>query len=113
MDDLRDLIPAGWRAPSAHYLCKPYAHLQTIVLSLDTIEPPRRDQGIAHFDMRRLRSLADGIVKGEPILPIEVSVPARSDAYRYRVCNGFHRYYLCNELGFTSIPAVDVTGLSI
>jgi len=29
---------------------------------------------------------------------------ARNAAYQYRVRNGFHRFYLCQKLGFTSIP---------
>jgi hypothetical protein len=113
MDGLRDLIPVGWRATVPHYRCKDYVDLPTVLVLFDAIEPPRRDPGIMQFDMRRLRSLADGIIKGEPIPPIEVSILARSDAHRYRVHNGFHRFYLCKELGFTAIPAVDVTGLSI
>jgi hypothetical protein len=112
MDELRDLIPPGWRAPSAHYPCAPYKDLPTVFITLDIIEAVRRDPGTRDFDIPRLRRLADGITKGHPIPPIEISSPARDEAYQYRVCNGFHRFYLCKELGFKSIPAVDVTGLS-
>jgi|ERR1700722_8054959 len=113
VDELLDLIPVGWRAPFAHYLCAPYVDLPTIFVSLAVIEPSRRDQGTRDFDIPRLRSLAEGIVKSNPIPPIEISSPARNDSYQYRVCNGFHRYYLCREFGFTTIPAVNVTGLSV
>jgi hypothetical protein len=113
MDALRDLLPAGWRPNAAHYTCKPYADLPTMIVSLDRIEPPRRDPGVAHFGVPRLRSLASGIIAGHPILPIEIRSPAINAAFTYRVANGFHRFYLCKALGFTEVPAVDVTDLSI
>jgi hypothetical protein len=104
MDDLRDLIPADWHAPAAHYPCADYGDLPTIFVPLSAIEPPPgRDEG---FDLLKLRCLATDIAQRKPIPPIEVGVSARSEAHQYRVRNGFHRFYLCLELGFTSIPAV-------
>jgi hypothetical protein len=108
IDSLRDLISVEWRAPSLHYVCKDYADLPTVLVLLAAIEPPRRDKGVADFDVTRLRRLAYGIANGMPIPPIEVGVPLRSDAYQYRVRNGFHRFYLCKELGFTMIPVVEI-----
>jgi hypothetical protein len=84
MDVLRDLIPVGWRATVSHYRCEDYAHLPTVAILLDAIEPPMRDPGIVQFDMRRLRSLASGIAKDEPLASIEVSILAGSDAPQYR-----------------------------
>lgn len=106
MEQLQDLIPAQWRASSAHYAVHDYRDLPTVLIPLDAIEPPLRDPGSREFDLPRLRSLASGIVKGERILPIEIGAPARDIAYQYRVRNGFHRFYLCKELGFTMIPTV-------
>ena len=108
MELLRNLIPADWRPSSAHYAVKDYADLPTVLVSLDAIDPPRRDPGIREFDLPRLRRLASGIVKGERIQPIEVGAPAKDNAYQYRVRNGFHRYYLCKELGFPMIPVVEI-----
>jgi hypothetical protein len=105
-EQLLDLIPSQWRAPSSHYAVLDYADLPTILVSLDIIEPPMRDPGIHDFDLPRLRSLASGIVNGGHVYPIEIGTPARGVGYQYRVRNGFHRFYLCKELGFTMMPTV-------
>ena len=105
-EELSDLIPPKWRPSSTHYAVKAYADLPTVLISLGAIEPPLRDPGIREFDLPRLRSLASGIVKGDLILPIEISARPKDPAYQYRVRNGFHRFHLCKELGFTMIPAV-------
>jgi hypothetical protein len=112
MEQLRDIIPDGWRAKSASYQCEHYQHLPTFEVELSSIEPPRRSamEG-PHFDVARLRRLAQGIILGSPIPPIEVT-PKRADrAYAHRVRNGFHRYYLCMSLGFTKIPVVEIEPL--
>ena len=106
MEELRDLIPANWRVSSAHYAVDDYADLPTVFVSLDSIEPPRRDPGLRDFDLTRLRRIANWIVKGDRIQPIEVGSPATDTPYQYRIRNGFHRFYLCKALGFTLIPTV-------
>jgi hypothetical protein len=106
MEELQDLIPAGWRASSAHYAVRDYADLATVFVSLAAIEPPLRDPGSRDFDLTRLRRVANWIVTGVLIEPIEIGTPAKDIAYQYRVRNGFHRFYLCMELGFTMIPTV-------
>jgi hypothetical protein len=105
MDELRDIVPAGWRATTDHYPCQDYRDLPTAVVPIAEIEPPMRDEGIALFNLPRLRELAQGLVAGSRILPIEVG-PSLNVAYRYRVLNGFHRFYLCRYFGYKEIPTV-------
>ena len=112
MDQLRDIIPDGWRAKSVSYPCEHYRHLPTIEVELIAIEPPRRS-GMKgpHFDIPRLRRLAQGIIAGNRIPPIEVTPKRTGAAYAHRVRNGFHRYHLCMALGLTKIPVVEIEPL--
>jgi hypothetical protein len=59
MDQLRDIIPDGWRAKFASYPCEHYQYLPTIDVELSAIEPPRRS-GMKgpHFDIARCAALA-------------------------------------------------------
>ncbi len=109
MDALRDIIPDGWHPKSPCYPCEHYKDLPTIEVALHAIEPPRRKgmQG-PHFDIARLRRLAQGIVAGDRIPPIEVTPKSEAALYAHRVRNGFHRYYLCKRLGFTVLPVVEI-----
>jgi hypothetical protein len=112
MDELSDIIPEGWSASAACYPCEDYRDLPTVIVALRSIEPPRRKgMNAPHFDVPRLRRLAQGLVAGHRIPPIEVTPKSSVGAYPYRVRNGFHRYHLCIELGFTKIPVVEIEPL--
>jgi len=112
MEQLRDIIPDGWRTKSSSYPCEHYRDLPTVEVSLATIEPPRRE-GMKgpHFDIARLRRLARGIVCGDRIPPIEVTPRSSVGVYAHRVRNGFHRCHLCVALGFTAIAVVEIEPL--
>jgi hypothetical protein len=55
--------------------------------------------------------LAQGIVAGDRIPPIEVTPKSCVGTFSHRVRKGFHRYHLSVALGFTAIPVVEIEPL--
>src|ERR1700760_920045 len=104
-------FPAGWRPASSHYAYAPHPTAKSFVVPITTIEPPRRERGVADFDPDRLNALARCIAEGIPLPPIAVGAPALSQPYLLRVSDGYHRFYLSRELGFTQVPAYFVADM--
>lgn len=75
------------------------------IILVREIDPPLRTAGVALFPraIPILSALRDGVA----LPPIEVELlPTPVGPYRYRVRDGFHRYYLVSALGFTALPAI-------
>jgi hypothetical protein len=87
-----------------------------ILVSLTNIEPPYRVQNVAKnwhgFDRSRFISVLKGIVTAAEIEPVPLlELPIYEFApntYRYRVRNGFHRFYASIVAGFECLAAVVV-----
>jgi len=87
-----------------------------ILVPLVDIEPPHRVLTIAKdwrgFDRIRLMSVLKGIVTGADIEPVPLlELPVFEFApniYRFRVRNGFHRFYASIVAGFECLAAVIV-----
>jgi hypothetical protein len=87
-----------------------------ILVRLTNIEPPYRIVGVAKdwrgFDRSRFISVLKGIVAAAEIEPVPLlELPVYEFApntYRYRVCNGFHRFYASIVTGFECLPVVVV-----
>jgi hypothetical protein len=62
------------------------------------------------FDRARLISVLKGITMGDEIEPVPLIELPTSDfppaPYRYRVRNGYHRFYASIAAGFECLPAV-------
>jgi hypothetical protein len=102
---IANYFPVGWRPAANHYRYSPHPTAKTFVVPITTIEPPRRGVGVVEFDPDRLNAIARCIAEEVPLPPIGVGAPALSQPYLLRVSDGFHRFYLCRELGFTQVPA--------
>jgi hypothetical protein len=80
---------------------------------LREIEPPYRipAKDWCGFDHSRLVSVLNGIATGAEIEPVPLlqlptsDLPSRTP-YRYRVLNGFHRFYASIAAGFEESPAL-------
>jgi hypothetical protein len=78
---------------------------------LREIEPPYRvpAKDWRGFDRGRLVSVLNGIATGAEIEPVPLLKLLSSDfpaaPYRYRVRNGFHRFYASIAAGFECLPA--------
>lgn len=98
----------GFKPKSHAYCSSPAARL----VSLTEIEPiPRfvtHPKDFRGFDRPRLVRLLKGFVAGDEIEPTPaIELPARDfcdSPYRYRVCNGFHRFHASIAAGFVMLP---------
>ena len=85
----------------------------TLLVPLQEIEPPYRVSSCIKdwcgFDHARLVRVLQGIVAGDVIEPVplrELHEVGGSRPYRYRVCDGYHRFYGSIAAGFQSLPAI-------
>ena len=71
------------------------------------IEPPTRAPGVLWFKKYKLVPILLAFSSPECALPpVEVSSVALTGNYRFKVHNGFHRYYASVAAGYTSLPVV-------
>lgn len=77
------------------------------VISLNDIEPPHRNPGVALFKKYKMVPVLFAFASPECALPpITLHPLVRPDRYRFKVHNGFHRFYASIAVGYTSIPAM-------
>ena len=93
----------NWTRDSDYY---PYQSCRTVqIVSLSDIEPPRRDAGTAPFKKYKMCAVLFAFQSPECALPPVVVEPLSTGvAFRYRLVNGFHRFYACAHVGYTHIP---------
>jgi hypothetical protein len=99
--------------PSARTYC---SFSDAILVPLTDIEPPYRVVRVAKdwrgFDRARFISVLKGIVTAAEIEPVPLlELPVYEfgpNTYRYRVRNGFHRFYALIVAGFECLAAVVV-----
>jgi hypothetical protein len=72
-----------------------------------SVEPPSRNPGIAPFKKAKLMPLLFALRAGNCLPPIKVCRPGVDGRFRYRVCDGFHRYYASVAVGYAQLPVVD------
>jgi len=79
--------------------------IETREVSLDEIEPPMRAQGIAQFHKSRMLPILLAFrFPGCALPPVQVRLKIPSGRYRFKVYDGFHRYYASVAAGFTHLP---------
>jgi hypothetical protein len=109
-------IPDGWlheAGMDGFTRSAPAYHSTTtaVPVSLREIEPPYRtpEKDWRGFDRARLISVLTGIATGAEIEPVPLLKLPPGDfpapPYRYRVRNGFHRFYASIAAGFECLPA--------
>ncbi len=83
----------------------------TTLVPLTAIQPVPRlvKKDFRGFERNRLIRLLKGFVSGDEIEPVPLSeLPLLEFAptpYRFRVCNGFHRFYGSIAVGYEYLPA--------
>lgn len=95
---------SSWTRGSDYY---PYPSGETVeIVALADIEPPRRDAAIAPFKKYKMCPVLFAFHSPECALPPVVVVPLPTgEAFRYRLANGFHRFYASVYVGYPYIPA--------
>jgi hypothetical protein len=98
---------ATWQRRSDLYPWSPSVTNVERVAIVD-IEPPRRDAGMAKaFRKNKLVPVLLAFTSDECALPpIALEQLPPGSPFKYRVTNGFHRFYASRHVGYTSIPAV-------
>ena len=95
---------ASWSRQTDYYV---YPQGRTVeILALADIEPPQRDDGMAPFKKFKMVPVLMAFLSPECSLPPVVVEPlAEGSSYRYKLANGFHRFYASLHVGYTHIPA--------
>jgi hypothetical protein len=84
-----------------HYLCGSYE----LLLNLSEIETPQRNNGQLWFrNNESVSEIVHGFKNITKIPAIEVTTRGLVGYKKYRVKDGFHRYWLSHIAGFTKIP---------
>ena len=83
-----------------------------LTVPISEVRPPMRNPGIEELVRPRALRILAGFLQDQPIPPIDVA-DQPFGRFRYRVCNGFHRYHLSLVAGFTHIPVVVQEGWDI
>ena len=83
-----------------------------VLIDLSLVEPLGRGRGYEKdfrgFDRERMVKILRGFVEGDVIeAPEAITLPDREvcqGLYRYRICNGVHRYFASIAAGYARIP---------
>jgi hypothetical protein len=83
-------------------------HAQGVdVVPLSDIEPPMRNSGVPPFKKYKMVPILFALSSPECALPpVEVDALAAPAAHRFRVHNGYHRYYASVAVGYPLLPVV-------
>src|SRR6266849_1607646 len=77
------------------------------VVLLSEIEPPMRNSGVPPFKKYKMVPVLLAFLSPECLLPpVEVQALASSKTHRFKVYNGYHRYYASVAVGYTKLPIV-------
>ena len=81
---------------------------EAVPVPLVEIEPPYRVptcvKDLRGFDRERLVLVLQGIAMGAQIPPVPLLEIRQAGPYRYRVFDGFHRFYASIAAGFECLP---------
>jgi hypothetical protein len=104
-------IPGAWleEAKATHfspstpaYAALPDAAWPVTVVAIPEVTPPARNPGVVGLHQDRTVSLLRAITSNQPLPAISVDRPPGQARYRLR--DGYHRYYISVALGFSHVP---------
>jgi len=95
--EMSSFTPGG----GGFYLPPPKADFNAIPIT--DVEPPMRDDGIIRFKKYKLVPVLFAFRSPDCALPPVQVIPAIG-CYRYKVTNGYHRFYASVAVGFKKIP---------
>lgn len=77
----------------------------TFVLPISELYEPVRDEGTSKYRSKEIyESIKNAMLSGHEIPPIEIRSKEKTNTDKYVVFDGFHRFHISKELGFTKIP---------
>jgi hypothetical protein len=78
------------------------------LVAIADIEPPQRDPGIAAFKKAKMVPILMALVAGNELPPVKACRFGSPSQYRYRLCDGFHRFYASVAVGYPMVPIAHV-----
>lgn len=94
----------GWEFYASSYVATSDPQYPTAVVPLSEVAAPVRNMNVAWFKEQRIVDILRGFRVGDKLPPIEVDEPPTNTGFRYRVRDGFHRYYASAAVGFIQLP---------
>ena len=108
-------LPAEWwvEAGMEGFECGAEAYLtpspEAFLIRVEDIAPPNMDRrqhlGPGGFDHKRMVDILRGISSRSAIPPVKI-VEQQQGVYRYRLCEGYHRFHASVAAGFSHVPTV-------
>lgn len=95
---------AGFHSKRSAYRASSAPDWPTIIIPVSEVQPPARNEGIRWFDEDRMLRVLKGICSDDVLPPIEVDEPQGHSSHRYRLRDGFHRFYASIAAGFSCLP---------
>jgi hypothetical protein len=97
---------AAFRRTIDFYTYPPELDAHTDVVPIANVEPPQRDDGVPPFIKDRMVAVLVGLQSPHGVVPPIHVCQHNQDGYRYKVLNGYHRFYGAVALGFPKIPVI-------
>jgi len=94
------------RRGSPFYPYKVIDHQSVQVVPATLVEPPQRAEGVPPFKKYKLLPVFFAFQSPECELPAIEVIELNEGRYRYRVRNGYHRYYASVAVGFSELPVL-------
>jgi hypothetical protein len=91
---------------SGFYPYTPECANEVEVVPLSAVEPPLRASGVPPFKKYKLVPVLFAFASPECAIPPVEVVVVPSTRYRFRVLNGYHRYYASVAVGYTRLPVI-------
>lgn len=86
------------------YLASSDLRWPTTLIRLSEIAAPVRNVGVRTLDEERTVSILRAITSGQTLPAIEADIPPQASQFKYRVRDGYHRFYVSVALGFSHLP---------
>ncbi len=86
-----------WMPIAVSYIATRDPHYPKTIVPITELEATVRNRGVDWFQKKRMVQILKGFRTGDVLLPIEVDEPPTRTNLRYRVHDGFHRFFTSDK----------------
>ena len=108
VDISRSLIAAagmeGFKPTTKSYSVLEVEGIPISIVPVGVVRPPTRNPGVETLNRERSMSILSAFWTQTPLPALEVDEAPGLGEYRYRVRDGFHRFYLAIAMGYECFP---------
>ena len=76
----------------------------TTIVPLFQVAAPVRNPGVEGLHKERAVSILRAVSLEQILTPLKADQPPHTSVFKYRVRNGYHRFYISAALGFSHLP---------